>query len=171
MSNIFITADTHFGHANILKHCHRPYSCVDEMDEDLIKKWNERVTKNDLVYHGGDFAWHSTKRYIDRLNGDIILIQGGHDRQTSSFRFVHKLLDTVIDDQPITLCHYCMRVWHRSHYNAWHLFGHSHGGLEPLGKSWDVGVDNNNYYPLSWDEIKDIMKDRSDNFNLVRRGR
>jgi calcineurin-like phosphoesterase family protein len=48
-----------------------------------------------------------------------------------------------------------------------HLFGHSHGTLEPIGKSWDVGVDKNGYAPLSWDEIVEIMKNRPDNPNLV----
>jgi calcineurin-like phosphoesterase family protein len=63
-----------------------------------------------------------------------------------------------------------MRTWHRSHYNAWLLYGHSHGRLPPIGKSWDVGVDNNNFTPISFEQVKDIMKARPDNPNLVKRG-
>jgi calcineurin-like phosphoesterase family protein len=62
-----------------------------------------------------------------------------------------------------------MRVWPRSHYNSWQLYGHSHGRLEPVGKQWDVGVDNNNFYPVSFDQLVEIMKNRPDNFNLVKK--
>jgi calcineurin-like phosphoesterase family protein len=40
-----------------------------------------------------------------------------------------------------------MRVWPRSHHNSWQLYGHSHGKLLPIGKQWDIGVDNNDFYP------------------------
>jgi calcineurin-like phosphoesterase family protein len=62
-----------------------------------------------------------------------------------------------------------MRTWARSHYNSWQLYGHSHGKLEPIGKQWDIGVDNNNYYPVSFDQITEIMKTRPDNPNLIKR--
>jgi calcineurin-like phosphoesterase family protein len=67
----------------------------------------------------------------------------------------------------IVLCHYAMRVWPRSHYNSIQLHGHSHGRLLPIGKQWDVGVDNNNYHPVPFDQIIEIMSVREDNFNLV----
>ncbi len=79
---------------------------------------------------------------------------------------IERLLNTIIDGQRITMCHYCMRVWHLSHYNSWHVFGHSHGRLEAIGKSFDVGVDCNNFKPISWEELKIIMNKRPDNFNL-----
>jgi calcineurin-like phosphoesterase family protein len=62
---------------------------------------------------------------------------------------------------------YAMRVWPRSHYNSWQLFGHSHGKLEPKGKQHDIGVDNNKYSPVSFPEIRNIMASQPDNFNLV----
>jgi len=49
------------------------------------------------------------------------------------------------------------------------LFAHSHGRLEPVGKSWDIGVDNNGYYPVSMDELVEIMEKRPDNPNLVKK--
>ena len=76
----------------------------------------------------------------------------------------------TLDKQAIVLCHYCMRVWPKSHYGSWQLFGHSHGGLPGVGKQMDVGVDTNSYYPYSLGEIKEIMKDKPDNFNLVKKG-
>jgi len=60
-----------------------------------------------------------------------------------------------------------LRTWPLSHYNSWHLYGHSHGKLEPIGKSWDIGVDANNYYPVSFARIHDIMQHRPDNPNFI----
>jgi calcineurin-like phosphoesterase family protein len=71
------------------------------------------------------------------------------------------------DGQLIVVCHYAMRAWAASHYSSWQLFGHSHGQLEPVGKQWDIGVDNNDFKPVSLEEIKEIMKSRPDNPGLV----
>jgi calcineurin-like phosphoesterase family protein len=60
-----------------------------------------------------------------------------------------------------------MAAWPRSHYNSWQLFGHSHGKRWTQGKQHDVGVDNNNYYPVSFDRIVEIMKERPDNPNYT----
>jgi len=60
-----------------------------------------------------------------------------------------------------------MRTWFKSHYNSWHLFGHSHGRLEPIGKSLDIGVDANGFRPVSFEQVKKIMKDKLDNPNFV----
>ena len=79
---IFVIADTHFGHENIIKYCNRPFKTVKEMDEAMIKNWNETVTNKDVVIHLGDFGIGS-KEYISsivkRLNGKKILIMGNHD--------------------------------------------------------------------------------------------
>lgn len=170
---IFFTADTHFGHSNIIRYCNRPYSNIHDMDEDLIKKWNSVVKKNDTTYVVGDFAWNNPLKYVDRLNGKITLIAGGHDyRWKSKFNCFDSVFDSLTicpRNQTIVLSHFCYRVWNKSHYGSWHLFGHSHGKLEPIGKSWDVGVDTNNFFPLSLDDIEEIMKNRPDNFNLMER--
>ena len=68
----------------------------------------------------------------------------------------------------ITLCHYAMRVWNKSHFDAWHLYGHSHACLGSVGKSLDVGVDNHDFFPWSFDEVKDYMVAQPHNFNWVR---
>ncbi len=70
-------------------------------------------------------------------------------------------------DQPITLCHYAMRVWHKSHFNSWQLYGHSHGKLNPIGKQYDVGADSNNLSPVSFEMLKSIMKKKDNNFNYI----
>lgn len=69
----FIISDTHFGHANIIDYCNRPFRDVFDMDETLIRNWNEVVGKDDLVYHLGDFAFHKDKEdlmgLLSRLHG------------------------------------------------------------------------------------------------------
>jgi len=65
--------------------------------------------------------------------------------------------------QQIILCHYAMRVWDKSHWGIWHLYGHSHGSLpdDPRSLSYDVGVDKNNFTPLLFEEVKEIMSKKT----------
>ena len=58
---IFFTSDLHFGHENVLKFDDRPFETVEEMDEELIRRWNNKVDKGDLVYVLGDLIWKSAK--------------------------------------------------------------------------------------------------------------
>jgi len=178
MSSIFFTADLHFNHDKILKYCNRPFKTIEEMNAKLIENWNIKVPKGGLVYVLGDLGWRHYDHLLDQLNGQIILVKGSHDYE-SDLRHkkivkIERLINKTIEGQRVTMCHYNMRVWHLSHYNSWHLYGHSHGRLQPagephmpgLGKAWDVGVDRNNYTPLSWEMITEIMWSMPDNFNL-----
>ena len=78
---IFFTADTHWGHRNIIRYCQRPFADVDEMNEALITNWNSTIGKDDIVFHLGDFAMGGSAewcRLLERLNGRIYLILGNH---------------------------------------------------------------------------------------------
>ncbi len=68
---IYFTADTHFGHKNIIGSCARPFQNVEEMDEIMIARWNERVTANDKVYIMGDmfFRCQNPEEILQRLRG------------------------------------------------------------------------------------------------------
>jgi calcineurin-like phosphoesterase family protein len=171
----FFTADIHFNHSNIITYCKRPFNDVLEMNEVLIANWNRVVKPKDRVFHLGDFGFGEFRHILDRLNGKIFLLVGSHDKDTliyeDRFDDIADILEVVIEGHHIVLCHYCMRVWSKSHFNSWHLYGHSHGQLAPEGKSWDVGVDNNNFMPVSFKQIKAIMEKRPDNFNLIRRSK
>jgi len=79
---IWLTSDSHFWHANILKYNpNRPYFSVEEMNEGLIFKWNEVVKPEDTIYHLGDFSFagRSVELYSHRLNGYRKLVPGNHD--------------------------------------------------------------------------------------------
>lgn len=169
----FFTADQHYGHANIIRFCNRPFATVEEMDRELIRRHNEVVGPDDVVVHAGDFAYRSARApqsYLEELNGRHILVRGSHDRWLDDT--AREILELQIEGQLVVVCHYALRTWPRSHYNSWQLYGHSHGQLEPLGKQWDVGVDNNDYYPVSFARVQEIMAGQPDNPGLVaaRRG-
>lgn len=168
----FFTADEHYGHTNSIVYGNRPFDSVEEMDEKLIKNFNSVVGSNDITIHAGDFTLiHSKekvyKNYVNRLNGNHIFLRASHDYWLP--KNARQIWQKMIEDFYIVVCHYPMRTWARSHFNSWQLHGHSHGKLEPIGKQWDIGVDNNKFYPLSFELVKQIMDGRPDNFNLVRR--
>lgn len=172
--NTFFTADTHWMHSNILKFCNRPYKDVEEMNVALIANWNKVVPVDAEVYHVGDFVfkgtWEDVRDIRKQLNGDITLILGNHDeaalecekRIPGTFKEVTYCKDLKFGKQNIVLFHYGLRTWHHDLRGSWHLYGHSHGGLEPYGKSFDVGVDcvGTNYAPLSYERIESRMKYR-----------
>jgi calcineurin-like phosphoesterase family protein len=158
--NVFVTADLHLGHDNIRRHCSRPFGSVEEMDEVLIANWNGVVSRRDLVYVVGDFAWKNTSKYLSRLQGRKILIRGNHDRSSEDhvrdFAEVHDLLVRRLDGRRVVFCHYCMNDWPGSVTGAWHLYGHSHGRTEesPGSSRCDVGVDVWDYSPVPWEAIQ-----------------
>jgi len=165
----FFTADEHFGHTKIIEYCNRPFKTLTEMDNTIMERFNSVVGKNDTTIHAGDFCWFNrpaaAQEYINQLNGNHIFIKGSHDHwMPDSTKYMWR---KMIDGQFIMVCHYAMRIWERSHYNSWQLFGHSHGRLEAVGKQYDIGVDNNNFYPISFDTLKEIMSSKPDNFNFV----
>jgi len=167
---IWFLADTHFGHANIMKYCHRPFTSIEDHDKTLIDNINEIVAPGDILYHLGDFAfkhaWSKVKcnrteivkYYRDQIKcNNIVLIMGNHDPHFSNgqpkkelldnFREIHTLLNIRLTNNNQTyrlvLCHYALRTWNQAARGAIMLYGHSHGSLpENLNSlSTDVGVD------------------------------
>ncbi len=171
--NIWFTADEHYGHSNIIQFCNRPFQSIYEMDAALIHNHNEVVGSKDIVFHLGDFSLVNKselayKRYINNLNGYHIFLRGSHDKWLKDNTAPY-VVELVIDGQHIILSHYSMRTWPRSHWNTWHLFGHSHGKMGSFGKSFDCGVDCFEYYPIDFQRVSSIMETLEDNFNKVRR--
>ena len=80
---LWLTSDLHFGHENIIRYCDRPFADVDEMDAELVRRWNERVAPDDVVWVLGDVALgpiHRSLGLVAELAGDKRLVSGNHDR-------------------------------------------------------------------------------------------
>lgn len=156
----WFTADEHYGHEKIIDYCKRPFVNVDVMNEVLVQMHNERVGTNDVTVHFGDFGWFKSARealeWSKRLHGNHIFIKGSHDHwMPNTYKHMWR---KEINGQYIVGCHYALRTWDRAHHGSWNLYGHSHGTLPPIGKQWDVGVDNNQFAPVSFDQLKVIME-------------
>lgn len=170
---IWFIGDTHFGHANIIRYCNRPFETKEEHDDALVKNWNSNVAPNDHVYHLGDVGFGSPQylySVLQKLRGKIYLIKGNHDgpalREPACQRFqfvkdVH-FLTTQFQGKKIQifLSHYAHRTWNHSNHGSYHLFGHSHGNMPPFGRSFDVGVDCWNFAPVSLETIVQKMEER-----------
>jgi calcineurin-like phosphoesterase family protein len=146
-------------------------SALHEMNETLIENFNSLVRLKDTVYHLGDFAFCKDEPAIailKRLHGRITLIQGNHDKKrkyVKAFPETYDLREIKIDGQYVVMCHYPLLVWNKHHHGAIHLHGHSHGTLKwPTDyyerQVMDVGVDCHKLFPISWEEIREVMKDR-----------
>ena len=163
---IFFTADTHWGHRNIIRYCQRPFADVDEMNEALITNWNSTIGKDDIVFHLGDFAMGGSAewcRLLERLNGRIYLILGNHFEQVAMQMLIN------VGDQRIYLNHYPFLCFGGAYRNTWQLFGHVHTNNAQTGldysrlnnlfpSQYDVGVDNNNYAPVSFEQVEKIIR-------------
>jgi len=155
----WFTSDTHFGHARILELGRgRPFGSVAEMDEALIERWNRRVSRQDEVFHLGDFAFADHDAYLSRLNGQKRLIRGNHDhsnrvKKATLWQTVDKMLRIERSGIEIVLCHYAMRVWAGSGKGSLQFYGHSHGNLPGDNRSTDVGVDCWEFQPVCIGEI------------------
>jgi calcineurin-like phosphoesterase family protein len=166
---LWFTSDHHFGHANIIKHDGRPFACVDEMNEQLIRRWNECVRPHEEVWHLGDLVFRAhgnPAEIIRRLHGRIHIVWGNHDGDYAQacpelFASTHDLVRIRHAGQTLVLCHYPLEEWHGSHRGTWHLHGHCHGSRPPRGMRLDVGVNRHDYRPWSFDEVAAYMATRT----------
>lgn len=179
----FFISDLHFGHKNIIKFCNRPWETTEEMDEALIANWNSVVGEKDIVFDLGDFAFATNGRWkelIQRLNGKHYLILGNHDEKRwpgdktmQLFERVEQQMIIYVDNRCIYLNHYPYLCyggsWKNPEHAVWQLYGHVHTCPNSSGADdermihkfpfqYDVGVDNNNYTPVSWEQVKEKIE-------------
>ena len=78
---IYFTSDPHYWHNNVIRYCARPHASVEEMNEDMVLKWNQTVLPEDTIYVMGDFslAFRAVETFPQRLMGNKILVPGNHD--------------------------------------------------------------------------------------------
>ena len=187
---LFFVSDTHFNHENILRFCQRPFKDITEHDEVLIENWNSVVGSDDTVFHLGDFCFGNPQKVIEvrkRLNGHIFLIRGNHDDknlQASLYPLFEEVLyqaRILVDKRSVYLNHFpfmCFAHWDSSKYDrnslSFALSGHTHirknntGSDAPLTNlylptQYDVGVDFNDFKPISWEEINNKINYQIDN--------
>jgi len=172
----WFTADWHLSHKNIITYSNRPFSSVGEMNKTIYDNFFSKVKNKDTVYFLGDLSFYNMDFHdffflMKEKNITINFIIGNHDYRNKkiieSYTKPHDYLNININGQNISLCHYAMRTWNKSCHGAWQFYGHSHGTLPPIGKQWDVGIDNNNFFPVSFNEIKKIMDNIPNNFDMV----
>lgn len=170
----YFTADPHFGHKNIIRFCNRPFADVEEMDEALIANWNAKVKAKDQIYILGDLTFgrgRHANEILSRLNGTKFFIRGNHDGFLTDPEFEQKHFAWVKEyhmlkqnDMKFALFHYPIAIWDCQHHGAIHLYGHVHNNPHPLlpqlVNAYNVGVDVNNYEPVSMEEIIDSTQRR-----------
>lgn len=181
---VYFTSDTHWGHKNIIDYCARPFGSVEEMNEALIDNWNSTVPENGIVFHLGDFAFGGSQLWNDtlnRLNGHIYLVRGNHENKNLREGYYQKLelivpqMQIEIDGKSVYLNHYPFLCYGGSERGVWALHGHVHTSkfkntghdferlkyLMPT--QYDVGVDFNDFKPISWREVKERIQYQVDN--------
>ena len=173
---IYFTSDTHFGHANIIKYCKRPFRDKYEMDRTIIENWNNTVKPEDTVYHLGDVIFYGrdqADKIIKNLNGTKIVIRGNHDKglhRLKEYGFVEayeNLTISLSNGRLVNLCHYPYYEHSvKSPYakpkqlkknlhddGKWLICGHVHEVWKNIDKMVNVGVDVWDFKPVSEDEL------------------
>lgn len=163
---IFFTSDTHFGHTNIIKYCSRPFQGgVEEMNSELISRWNGIIPEDGVIYHLGDFAFLGADKYrklASSLHGRKILVIGNHDHRTLKrdvWSEVHSQLILRIGGLDVYLNHFPFRS--RPSQRSIQLHGHIHSKSPEINLypgQLDIGVDGHDYKPWTWEEIIKTIK-------------
>ena len=188
----YFVSDTHFQHENIIKYCKRPFKDVEENDEELIRRWNEKVPEDGIVFHLGDVAFgdpSKVDKILERLNGKIYLVIGNHDwrrivnQHKWRFELMTQQINMKIGKRHIILNHYPMLAFSgawRGVDATYQLFGHVHTspytdeGLDQarmkmlFTSQYDVGVDNNDFTPVSWKEVDQIINNQMMSLGMCR---
>lgn len=170
MSNVFFTSDNHFFHDLMLKIYTNTRRGADvlEMNELMIQEWNSTVKPEDVVYCVGDFAMSNAKNIksvLGRLNGELHMITGNHDKVIKSdyslqkyFKTIQTELDVSVAGQRYFIYHYPIFEWNGFYHGVIHIHGHVHGKMNNVlhYNSVDVGIDarsDNLMRPFSLEEV------------------
>lgn len=185
-NNIYFTSDSHWGHKNIIDYCNRPFSSVEEMDEKLIENWNNVISQDDIIFHLGDICFGGATTWdsiLPKLNGHIHLILGNHcaknfrEGYRKYFDSVQEQLTIQIGKKTVILSHFPLLCYHGTwgtEMNVINLHGHCHLCKGATGKDierlqytfptqYDVGVDLNDYSPISYNQVIERIKYQIEN--------
>lgn len=165
----YVIGDQHLSHSNIIKYCDRPYQSVDEMNQDLINKWNDIVTDKDTVYVLGDVSMKKKELYhLDYMNGRKILIPGNHDifEAKEYLKYFDDVRGYIVKDN-IILSHIPV---HRSELDRFtgNIHAHTHekrvlfnNKIDP--KYYCISVEQIGYRPILLEDVIKILKELNGN--------
>ena len=176
MPSVFLVSDTHFGHAGVCKFTTqtgeklRPWTDPDEMDEEMVKRWNETVKPTDKVYHLGDVVINRKALGImRRLNGDKVLIRGNHDifkdddyrqhfRELRAYHVMNGMILSHIPLHPESLGRFGVNIHGHLHSNRV-MMDNGYGGqvLDPRYHS--VCVEQTDFRPILFETVIQKIKD------------
>ena len=149
--------------------CKRPFNNIEEMDEVLIKNWNDKVTDNDVVYFLGDFVYKCNQnkaiKILESLKGKKYFIKGNHDKEAWLNRikamgliedwFDYK--DIEDNGRRVILCHYPFHSWNGLYRGSYHLYGHVHNNTvdnqEWQKNRFNVSCEVLGYTPKTLDQL------------------
>jgi len=159
---IWVTSDFHFGHANCITYCSRPFSNTSEMNTNLIKNYNKVVSNEDIVYILGDISFLNTKsttEIIKSLKGYKFLIKGNHDpKSNTAYR---KMGFVEVYDKPIIIKERYILSHEPIAYNIGELvniYGHMHDkAINDSVNRFCCCLELTNYKPISLEDIEDYL--------------
>lgn len=182
---IFYISDIHFDDQKIFDKCKRPFKDLFEYKQEIITRWNKKVSKNDIVYVLGDIAEDSSPQCINifkELNGIKHFIIGNHDllllkeiEKSGIFESIDYM--KVIDDEgrKVCICHYPVMDWMEFNRNGMLVYGHVHNKTILNGEAYaeikkyylnkpayNCGVDVTNYEPVTLNEMIALKEENKD---------
>ena len=155
---LYLTADQHWNHQNILAYTQRPFKSLEHMNMELVRRWNGVVDPGDTVIHLGDLCFNRREKdhqyWREQLNGNMILVQGNHDTSkeapVQSLILKHEGIDWWCEHYPVRRYRHnlCAHV-----HNLWRI---RKVGLDVVV---NVGVDVWGYTPVSMMQILKAIKE------------
>lgn len=184
---IYYISDTHLGDQKVFDKCSRPFLDLDQLEKDLVYRWNKKVKKDDIVYILGDIAEEEYVKAIEiyrGLNGHKHLIVGNHDlkmleliKQSGVFETIEFIKVIIDQGKKVCLCHYPLMDWIEFNRGGYHIYGHIHNKTEKNDHAYaeiknyfknkpafNASVDVINFEPVTLKEmimLKEVNKDES----------
>jgi calcineurin-like phosphoesterase family protein len=172
LDDFFVTSDTWFGRNNILYAANRisQFSSIENMNNSLIKNWNKKVKKDDVVIHLGNFAWDPmiASKVLDKLNGHIYFICSNDDaallKVAKNYNNVNIFSNQIIvlSEHDTVLSHYPITVWPGKETGTIHMHGHtvySHKTNLKIENRINVCTDFWGFSPIKFSTIKEIINE------------
>ena len=165
-NKLFVTSVTVFGRKKAA--ADRSFKSVEEMNETMIEKWNNKVSENDIVIHLGNFAWsvNDADEIIDKLNGTILFMLGEKDQAiiqlAENDEGIQIVKEHIIMQDDVVFCHYPMEIWPGKSLGKYHFHGHLSSNIKTdIKKMLRVNVccDSWSLAPIGVLDTLDLLKD------------